>query len=211
MKKVFVFLVTALLCCGLYLLIPLGLFGCALYSFDVSQDILLHELNGISPLLMTEKRPEESEEPEASVEFITFSISEEALGEMLFDILKKKQHPLLAVDHIEIQISPEMVSLAISWAYHLLDYQFYQATIFSEWVVRSNAGNSDDENTAMIEIKPYNIHSNKLYSVNWADVWQLVNRIKNTDEWFTLFSKKQELPIRDILLQDDQLSINVNI
>ena len=138
------------------------------------------------------------------------SITNENMRTMLHHALTKKQNTFIAVNDVDTEISPEMIYLAISSNYGLPGYRPYETTVFSEWMVRMSPRSPGTAQTHMVEIKPVNIHTNHLYTVNLAKFWPYVTRTRVSDGWFRLPSFPL-IQLEDIVLNEHAISIRATL
>jgi len=201
MKKILVLLFLAALTYGLILVTPIGFFFYSLSSLNLSEETLSQELAALATLIVFEE-PEKSDTT-TSQNQVTFTVSQEGVSDMLFTALSARQYPCLTLKLVEMLIAPEMISLTVSWQCEVFGYQLYKASVFSEWFIRLSRAR-------IVEIQPDNIHTNHLYSVNWADFWKYVTKTKTSDGWLAL-SPTAQMHIQELMLQDNKISFTVGM
>ena len=199
--RLFLLLFLAALGYALFLAAPFGLF---FYSFQIlnnSEEALAFELLPLSALIVLEDNSATEATP-FSNQTLTYTLPDETLERILFASLEKRPIPGVVLDSLTVLIAPEMLSVEISWQCELLGYRFYENTIFSEWLIR--AGKNGDQQR--IEIKPRDLHSNHLYSLNLAEYWTYNPRIKDPDGWVVL-APGSAMNIQELVLQDGAIAL----
>lgn len=206
MKKFLLLLFLALFLYILILVAPVGIFFYSLHSLNFSEKTPAQELSALSLLVVIEEPAESQDEThatESQTQVVTFTIPDEEISAMFYDDLTARQLPGLTLDTVETTISPEMISLTISWHCQFFGYQFYEVTVLSEWLVRFSEAK-------VIEVKPTNIHTNHLYSVDWVMAWEYVNRAEKPDGWLALTSFAH-MNVQDIVLKDREVALTIGV
>ena len=202
-RRLFLLLLFAALGYALFLVAPFGLFLYSFQALDDSEEAFALEIHPLSGLIILE----DSSSPDTALtsnQTLTYALSDEILERLLSNYLTTRPIPSIALDSLEVLIAPEMLSLKISWQCELLGYRFYENTVFSEWQLRVvKAGE-----LKRIELRPQQLHSNHLYSVNLANYWAYSPWIDNPDGWFALESTSH-LNIQELMLQDGDLSLTL--
>ena len=208
MKKFFfrLFLLLLLFFLGyaLFLGAPFGLFFYSFQALNESEEAFSLELSPLSGLIIVE----EGSKTEAALvtkQTLTYALSAEVLERLLLSYLEERPLPGIPLNSLEVMIAPEMLSLRISWQCELFGYRFYDNTVFSEWLIRL----AKDKEQTRIEIKPKELHSNHLYSVNLAEFWEDFPWVDdNPDGWFALDSSSR-LNIQELILQDGAAALTL--
>ncbi|MCP4404240.1 MAG: hypothetical protein GY801_43905 [bacterium] len=208
MKKFFRRLLPLLLSISLaytlFLSAPFGLFFYSFHALNESEDAIALELHPLSGLIVFEDTSTTAEAELVSNQTLTYALSDEILERKLSAYFAKRSIPGIVLESLTATIAPEMLSLQISWQCELLGYRFYKNTVFSEWGLRvARVGE-----VKRIEIKPSQLHSNHLYSVNLAEYWKYAPWVTRSDGWFALDSTSR-LNIQELVLQDGEVALTL--
>lgn len=209
MKKFFRRLCILLLLISLlyvmFLAAPFALYFYSFQALNESEEAFALELYPLSGLIVLEDSTT-AETALVSNQTLTYALSDETLERMLSVYVTQRAIPGFVLSSLKVMIAPEMLSLRVSWQCELLGYRFYENTVFSEWQLRvAKAGEQK-----RIELKPKELHSNHLYSVNLAEYWEYSPWIDKPDGWFALDSTSQ-LDIQELVLRDGELSLTIGI
>ncbi len=202
MKKTFVIIFVVFVVYAVMLITPVALFFFQLSSLEFEGQALYDQLSALSALTIVEN-PGETERT-SKHHFLTITITDENFSSTLYDALIKQKNSFMRLHLVDTTISPERIHLAISSNYGILGIFPYKTAVFSEWMVRV----LDADDVSFVEIKPVNIHTNHLYTVNFAKLWKYVSNTETSEGWLVLPSSSQ-FQIRDITLEDHELSLNV--
>jgi hypothetical protein len=201
--RLFLLLFLASLGYALFLCAPFGLFWYSFQALNETEEAFALELHPLSGLVVLENSSS-AETALASKQTLTYALSDETVERTLSAYLLKRPIPGVVLDSLNVLIAPEMLSLKISWQCELFGYRFYENTVFSEWLFRVVR---NGERTH-IEIKPSDLHSNHLYSVNLVDYWNYAPWIDHPEGWFALDSSSY-LNIQELALQDGVIALTL--
>lgn len=206
MKKALFIILVILVVYVVILVAPVGVFLHQISSLEFSGDALHDQLSAISSISISEDPGETDVVPTSQA--LTLTVTDENISTMLYNALIKQKRAFMAVEQVDTNISPEMIHLAISSRYGLFGYLPYETTVFSEWMVKVSPNPSDPDRTSVIEIKPVNIHTNHLYTVNFAKFWKYATKTDVSDGWFALPSSIQ-FQIQYLILKDHEISLSI--
>ncbi len=203
MKKFLIIVCIILLLYGTFLVTPVGLFFYQLSSLEFSADIFPEEFQTLAALSIVEQSGAGNTENKSRN--IMLILTEEDVTPILHNAFRKKEGSFMKVRQVDINISPETIHVVLSSQYGLFGYQFFYTMVISEWMVRVYPESSP---AGHIEIKPLDIHTNHLYTVNWAKIWDTVMKTDRTDGWLALPSSSR-VRIYELTLKEHEVFIHV--
>lgn len=141
----------------------------------------------------------ETGKSEALPQIVTVTLPQDALKSMILHALSDRALPCMIIRDVKTAITPETVSIQIASACEMFGRQLYAIKTLTEWEVRGDAG---------VNIRPAQIRSTVLSSVDWATYWKYVAKT-DADGWCPFFSSDTPLAVQDILLQEREIAINL--
>jgi len=191
------------------LVAPVVIFLFHVSSLEFSEDIFREYLDTFSTLSVSENTENDSNSPNSAHE-LTVIITEEQVSQMLHAALMKQTSSIVTVNSVHVEVSPEGSRMEISYLYGISGYWPFETTIFSDWLIRTPL-QSPASNTSVdiLQIKPVNIHTNHLYSVDWAEFWPSVSRSKASEGWVNVRIGSGGY-IRKFALQEHEFSLNLS-
>ncbi len=210
MKKFFLFILSLILLLCLYgivLVAPVALFFMYAPSSQVFAEALQTQLNTFSTFSIVEKNGEISDTSNTT-HSITLTITKEDLDTLLYNVLTAKQSRLITIERVESDISAETIHLAIESHYGLFGWRMFDMTLYSEWMVRRSAISFKPVIPSIVEIKPIDIHTSYLHSVNFVELWNVLEKKEFSNGWIPL-PLASELQIEDIILWEDEIAVSI--
>jgi hypothetical protein len=209
MKKfllLFLFLFLLLCLGGIVLTAPVVLLFTHVSSPQALAETLQDQLNAFSTFTIVEENGQ-TDDTSLSKHSITLTITEKDMNRLLYNCVTAKKSPFITIEKVESDISAETIYVVIDFFYGLFGFQTSDS-IMSEWMVRVSPASSESAMTSRIEIKPVDIHTSYLYSVNFVELWNVVKRGKSFDGWLPL-PLDPELQIEDIILWEDEIAVSI--
>lgn len=182
---------------GMWLIAPVGLLFLHAAELPLSAETFQQQLNALAMVSIAEKT-EKAKDAATIPATITFTIPAEALNVLLYQGLTAKPGKFITVDRVNVDISAETIYAVCDVHYGLPGLPKLAAIVYSEWKVKNSA------NAGTVEIKPIELHSNRLYSVNLAEWWAKFEKKEASGGWMPL-SLVTPLQIQDIMLEEDAL------
>jgi hypothetical protein len=211
MKKILLVIFLMLLLGGTILIAPFALFLHHIYTLDLSEESLYEQVEMLSFFSFSEEADGTDSSTAAEGQVFMITVTDEDLGTMLHHALAKNPSPLITVSNVTTTISPEMIFLEISLQFGLSGYQIFETAVFSEWRARISQGASDTYKNPLIEIKPVDIHTTVLHTLNFARFWKYATQTETSDGWLALPSLSSHFDIQYVVLQDHEISISLEI
>ncbi len=137
---------------------------------------------------------------QAQSQIVTVTLPQDALKTMIEQTLAEHALPCMTIREIKTAITPETISIQVASACELFGRQLYAIKTLSEWEVRGDAG---------VNIRPAQIYSTVLTTINWAKYWKYLAKNADADGWQPFFSSDSSLAVQDILLQEREIAINL--
>ncbi|GAK49108.1 hypothetical protein U14_00326 [Candidatus Moduliflexus flocculans] len=139
------------------------------------------------------------DDAETQPQIVTVTLPQDTLKVMVQKALSDHALPCMTIRDVKTVITPETISIQIASACELFGRQLYAIKTLSEWEVRDDAG---------VNIRPTQIHSTVLRTINWASYWKYFAKRADDDGWQPFFPPNSSLAIQDILLQEREIAIN---
>lgn len=197
MKKFIALLIVGLLLYIVALTAPVFLFLNHLASLPFSADMFEDQFD-VSSFAITEGNPQ----PSASS--TTVKIPEEILNARLQKMLTAHQDFLFSIEKINTNISPEIITLKVSADIRIFGFSVHHLILYSEWGLRLSS-----DKQKQLEVKLVNIHTNHLYSINWADMAHWRRKTECPDGWCAL-TNSSTLSFEEIALDDNQILLTAH-
>ena len=195
-----------------YLLSPIGLFF--YYIADITEPGAWYapEISAFSHLSVGEKSDKEKDD---LLSQITIAIPEEAVEATLRETLTAKALPCISIERVQTDISPEMMSVDLLAQCQVFHWPVSEFHIVTEWQAQANPNVPGEEGTSLALIKPLDIRTNYLSSINWTriwnPVWKYIFRTETYDGWLDISSALGTADIQELLLQDREILLNVRL
>lgn len=204
MKKFLFLILLAALFYGAFLFAPVGIFLFQASSLEFSDNALYKQLAALTSVTVIENTGETEPAPQA----VTVTLTEEDLENLLTGAFRKKENIFLHVNLVQIEISPDMVLLEISYQYGWGKYGSFETTIFSQWLVDIFPPQTAAEKSSRIGLMPVEMHTNHLYSLNLAQLWPYLVHTTRENPWLILPASAQ-FQLEEMNLQEHELSVNL--
>ncbi|MBD3305059.1 hypothetical protein GF339_01780 [candidate division KSB3 bacterium] len=208
MKTVLYLLILLLLIAaiGLVFVAPAGLALFQLASLEFPGEAIHEQLQALTTFSIVEAANETEAEHRRQV--LTLTVTDENIQTMLANALSQQDSPFITITDVATIISPEALSLTLTAQYGLFGYGIFDATVFSEWAVKMVEALPEGGNG--VAMKPLNIHTDHLYTVNLARLWRYLAHTAKTDGWLLLPSIAP-LQLEHLTLDDHQISFSVHL
>ena len=187
------------------LLAPIILFWYVLVSLDISHDAWAAQLKTLATVSVVEASDSPAETANRAP-VVTLTLSAADVRRMMIEAVIAHQLPLFKLRAASVQIAPEQISLALSWHIKFFDFTAYETTMFSEWTVLAAPAAQD----ANVIFTPLDLHTNHLYSVNWANLLPYAPNLQIQDGGLHL-PLFDELGIHAIALQDREVTVSMQL
>lgn len=140
---------------------------------------------------------------------VTLTIPEEVVEDVLAAQLTANRSEYLTIDTVEVEIAAEGMAVVVEARYGLYDWQIFETKLYASGTAQLRLTTRDAVGTTgVFDLWPTDLHTNRLYSVNWVYVWQKVFKPDADDARITL-PLSVPVHIEDIVLGEHELYVTI--